>query len=120
VRLALGAAVLLLAAAPAALASSQRGFSPGFASNGHSSPPAAAAPAAPTQSGAGVVQSVSSRAVVLRQLDGSIVSVPLGRDTQILLDGRPARLTDIRPGYVLDASWSAGQPPAALRFERSG
>jgi hypothetical protein len=53
------------------------------------------------QSAAGVVQSVSSRAVLLRELDGAIVSVQVDRSTQVTLDGRPGSLEQVRPGDVV-------------------
>jgi hypothetical protein len=68
----------------------------------------------------GVVQQVSAKAVVLRQLDGTVVSVPVDRKTQIFVDNRPAQLAAVRPGYVVTASWAGGKAATALRFLRSG
>jgi hypothetical protein len=48
----------------------------------------------------GIVQSVSASQIVLRELDGSVVSIGVDADTQVFLNGRPAALTDIQPGFV--------------------
>jgi uncharacterized Zn-binding protein involved in type VI secretion len=66
----------------------------------------------------GVVQSVSGSAVVVRQLDGSTVSVGINRNARITVDGRPGKISDVKPGYVLVTTVKAGEPTAALRFLR--
>jgi hypothetical protein len=72
-----------------------------------------------SQSAQGVVQSVSSTAIVVRQLDGSTVTVPVDRrTTQLFVDNRRAQWSDLKPGYVLSASWKAGKPAPTLRFSR--
>ena len=48
----------------------------------------------------GVVVSASPTLIVLRQGDGSILSVQVARQTVVTLDGIPARITDLRPGDV--------------------
>jgi hypothetical protein len=68
----------------------------------------------------GVVQSVSGSAVVVRQLDGSAVSVGISRNTRITVDGRPGKISDVKPGFVLVTSVKVGQPASALRFLRPG
>ena len=68
----------------------------------------------------GVVQSVSPGGIVLRQLDGTVVSVQVDRHTQITLDGRQGSLADVHPGYVVLASWSGSATASLLRFVRSG
>ena len=75
-------------------------------------------PTAGTQIVQGVVQSVSTSVVFVRQLDGSTLSVPVDRKTRITVNGRSARITDVKPGYVLVAAWKAGQPATILRFVR--
>jgi hypothetical protein len=66
------------------------------------------------------VQSVSGSAVVVRQLDGSAVSVGISRNTRITVDGRPGKISDVKPGFVLVTSVKVGQPASALRFLRPG
>src|SRR5262249_40852429 len=48
----------------------------------------------------GVVVSASPNLIVLRQGDGSILSVQVARGTVVTLDGIAARITDLRPGDV--------------------
>ena len=50
----------------------------------------------------GIVQSVTPSALVLRGLDGIEVEVPLGPRTRFRLNGLPATLTDVRPGFVAE------------------
>jgi hypothetical protein len=66
----------------------------------------------------GVVQSVSISAVIVRQLDGSTVSVAIDRRTKITIGGRPGKITDVKPGFVLVTTVKAGQPASTLRFLR--
>ncbi len=80
----------------------------------------------PAQSGTGValaaegvVQSISATAVTVRQLDGTTVAVPIGRQTAVYVNGRSARLGAARPGDVLVASWTGGQPATVVRFYRT-
>jgi hypothetical protein len=56
--------------------------------------------------------------VVEKQLDGSSVSVPVGQSTKVTIDGKPGRLSQVRPGAVLAATWQAGTTPSLLRFVR--
>jgi len=65
----------------------------------------------------GVVQSVSSTGALVRLLDGSTVNLLLGRDTQVVVDGRPSRLNAVRPGYVLVGVVKSGRT-TVLRFVR--
>ena len=64
------------------------------------------------------MQSVSASAVSVRLLDGTASSVPYDRKTQVLVNGKSGRITDVRPGFVLVASWKAGKPATVLRFVR--
>jgi hypothetical protein len=112
-------AAMMLAAPAAALASGQKSDSQSH--RGKNGPAATtAAPAyGSSQSTQGVVQSVGSTAVVLRQLDGSSVAVPVDRKTtQVFVNGKHAQWSDVKPGYVLTAAWKAGKPAPVLRFAR--
>lgn len=68
----------------------------------------------------GVVQAVSGSAVVVRQLDGSLVSVGIDRKTKVIVDGHPGKIGDVKPGFVLLTTVKSGQPAANLRFLRPG
>lgn len=46
----------------------------------------------------GRVTAASTSSVTLRELDGSSVQVALSPSTQVVVNGRPAQLTDIRRG----------------------
>jgi hypothetical protein len=48
----------------------------------------------------GRVQSMSSSVVVLRERDGSVVSVPVGARTKVHVNGQPGSLSDVQPGYT--------------------
>ena len=50
----------------------------------------------------GIVQSIEPARVVLRALDGTEITVPLAGDTRYRLNGRPATIADIRPGFVAE------------------
>jgi hypothetical protein len=63
----------------------------------------------------GIVQAVSGRAVVLRQLDGSTRTVPVDARTRVLVNGKRARLADVKPGFVAIAVWTLGRPARELR-----
>ena len=63
----------------------------------------------------GIVQSVTPSAVVLRALDGVDVQVAIGPGTRIRLNGRPAALADIRPGFVAETVRHGTHPAARLR-----
>jgi hypothetical protein len=64
----------------------------------------------------GVVQSVSASAVFVRLLDGTATSVPYDRRTQVFVNGKSGHIADVKPGFVLAASWKAGKAAAVLRF----
>ena len=66
----------------------------------------------------GVVQSLNGSAVVVRQLDGSTVTVGINRSTRITIDGRPGKITDVKPGFVLVTTVKAGQPASTIRLLR--
>lgn len=71
--------------------------------------------------GLGIVQSASARAVVLKKLDGSTVRVPVDAKTRVLVDGKPASLRAVKPGFVAVAKWKAGKATKELQaFDLSG
>jgi len=67
------------------------------------------------RSGQGIVQSVSARAVVLKELDGSTVRVPVDAKTRVFVDGKPASLRAVKPGFVAVAKWTAGKATQELQ-----
>jgi hypothetical protein len=105
-------AALGLAVAGPALADSPHGNS------GKGSATTVVHPTSGSQAVQGVVQSVSTSVVFVRQLDGSPLSVPVDRKTKITVNGRSAKISDVRAGYVLVATLKAGEPAAILRFVR--
>jgi hypothetical protein len=100
-------AVALLAAGPA------------FAGHGKPDGPPGQARHGETVSVLGVVQAVSTAGVSVKRLDGTSVVVPVDKNTKVTIDGKPARLADVRPGAVLSATWKTGEPAVLLRFVRS-
>ena len=48
----------------------------------------------------GVVQSVSSGNIVLRELDGSSLTLDVAPTTRVLVNALPAAIGDVRPGFV--------------------
>jgi hypothetical protein len=48
----------------------------------------------------GIVQSVSRSAFVLKELDGSTLTIRVDAKTRVLLDGKRASLLEVRPGFV--------------------
>ena len=64
----------------------------------------------------GIVQSVDASAVVLRALDGTEVTIPLGPGTRYRLNGRAATLGAIRQGFVAEAvTETSGGPAVVIR-----
>jgi hypothetical protein len=51
----------------------------------------------------GVLQSVDGTTLVLKEADGATVDVPTGDRTKIVLDRRPAKITDLKAG---DQIWT--------------
>ena len=66
----------------------------------------------------GVVQSTGPSSLVLRALDGVELVVPVGPRTRVRLNGLPASLADVRPGFVA-VTVRAGDGPA-LRVRAFG
>ena len=69
--------------------------------------------------GKGIVQSVSAHAIVLRELDGSTVRVPVGPGAHIFVDGKRASHRDVKAGFVASAMWRAGKPAVLHAFDLS-
>ena len=63
----------------------------------------------------GVVQSVGPTQIELRALDGSVVSFAVSEATRVRLNGQPARLQDIRPGYVATVTHNGDRPAVLIR-----
>lgn len=63
----------------------------------------------------GIVQAIDRQSVVLRALDGTDVTVPLGPSTRFRLNGREARFGAIRVGFVAEAVVAGSGPALVLR-----
>ena len=63
----------------------------------------------------GVVQSVSATEITLRELDGTLVSLAVGPATRVRVNGAPARLEDVRPGFVATVVHKGTDPALAVR-----
>jgi hypothetical protein len=63
----------------------------------------------------GTVESVSSTEVVLKELDGSSVTISVNSHTRVLVDGQEASITDLKSGYVGLAIRDGNNPARALR-----
>jgi len=63
----------------------------------------------------GIVQSVSTTQIVVRELDGSSVALTVDGTTRVLLNGLPAQLTDIRPGFVAAVSHNGSRPARLIK-----
>lgn len=63
----------------------------------------------------GVLRSVSGSAVVLHELDGSDVTVPVDSSTRVRRMGAPAKLADLRVGDVALTVRPAGGPARIVR-----
>jgi hypothetical protein len=63
----------------------------------------------------GIVQSVDPAGVVLRALDGTEITVPLVAETRYRLNGRPATIADLRPGFVAEVVMSASGAAIVVR-----
>src|SRR5262245_26404513 len=73
----------------------------------------------PIRSGNGIVQAVRPHVVVVRQLDGSILLVPVGPRTVVLVNGVRSGLAAIQPGFVLAFKGRPGRPALELRASGS-
>ena len=76
---------------------------------------AAPSPAAGRVVERGIVQSVAPAAIVLRALDGTEVTVAVGPETRVRLNGRAATLAMVRRGFVAEAVSSGSGPALVIR-----
>ena len=80
---------------------------------------AAPSPAAGRAVERGIVQSVAPATVVLRALDGTEVTVAVGPETRVRLNGRTATLAMVRRGFVAEAvTAGSGQALVIRAFGR--
>lgn len=63
----------------------------------------------------GIVQSVEPERIVLRALDGSVVSFGVSPTTRVKLNGARVSLSDIRPGLVATVTHDGGAPAVLIR-----
>ncbi len=63
----------------------------------------------------GVVQAVTERRIVLRELDGSLVSLAIGPATRVRVNGSPAPLEAVRPGFVAVVIHEGDEPARIVR-----
>jgi len=93
----------------------------GFAAVALAGPSVAGAATAARGNGAkagtreGIVQSVSAKAIVLRELDGRTVSVPVALSTHVFVDGKRSSLRVVKAGFVASAAWKTGKPASVLQ-----
>ena len=72
-------------------------------------------PAGRSLVGRGIVQAVTSKAVVLRRLDGTTLTVPVNAKTKVRVNGRRATLARVEPGFAAVVVWRTGKPAQELR-----
>ena len=63
----------------------------------------------------GVVQTVSAAHVVLRELDGSLVTIAIGPRTRVRVNGLASTVSVIRPGFIATAVHDGDTPALAIR-----
>jgi len=63
----------------------------------------------------GVVQSISDTQIELRALDGAVLSLAIGPATRLRLNGAPASLVQIRPGFVAEVLHRGARPAVVVR-----
>lgn len=62
----------------------------------------------------GIVQAATANGVTLRELDGGLVTIPVDGSTRIVLNGAPAQIQDVQPGFVAATFRSGSGSGAAL------
>src|SRR5580765_1790024 len=80
------------------------GAAPAWGASGGANPTLSqlnAARLGPVRSGTGIVQAVRPHGVVVRQLDGRKFFIGVGARTAVSVNGSPATLADLRPGFVV-------------------
>jgi transposase InsO family protein len=63
----------------------------------------------------GVVQTMSPARLVLRELDGSVVTIAIGPRTRVRVNGLASAVAVIRPGFVATALHDGDTPAVAIR-----
>ncbi len=63
----------------------------------------------------GVVQSISDTQIELRALDGAVLTLTIGPATRLRLNGAPASLAQIRPGFVAEVLHRGARPAVVVR-----
>jgi hypothetical protein len=76
--------------------------------------------AAPAQARArkvdrGIIAKIRPAGIVLVELDGSRVRIPVSRETLVTVDGRPAALVDLRRGEVAFVLHVGRRPAVSIR-----
>ena len=72
-------------------------------------PAALAAQPTATRTDRGIVQSVSARGLLLKVLDGTTLAVPIDSRTRVFLNGKPASILDLEPGFVAVVVYEAAK-----------
>jgi hypothetical protein len=91
-------------------------------SAGASGPPAGRPPAdRPSVTRRGIIQALSAKAITLKELDGTTLSVSVDAKTRVFINGKRALLREVKPGFAAIAKGKAGEPARELRtFDLSG
>jgi hypothetical protein len=111
-----GVSAALIAAAALAFAAGPAWGASGGAAAGKAGPTKLnAARPGPLVKGTGIAQAVSAHAVVVRQLDGSTVRVPVGPRTAVFVDGVRSSLDQVKPGFVVSFAVRLGRPAIEVR-----
>ena len=92
--------VAIALASPAALAAQPKGAGAGVGRQ--------IAPTSP-RIDRGIVQSVSASGLVLKVLDGTTLAIPIDNKTRVFLNGKPASILDIKPGFVAVVTYEGGK-----------
>jgi hypothetical protein len=72
-------------------------------------PPTTPGHGAPTSGSANAIaQSIGAASIVLTELDGSTVSITVTQGTRVFVNGSRASLDGVKPGFVVSATWVAG------------
>ena len=108
--------IAILAAVFASSAASAVVAGPARVWAGALEPPAGGPPAGrPFVTRRGIVQALSAKAITLKELDGTTLSVAVDAKTRVFVNGKPASLRDVEPGFAAIAKVKAGRPALELR-----
>jgi len=66
----------------------------------------------------GRVRAVSAASITLLELDGTVVTVPVAPNAEILIDGRPGRLSAVRRNRVAVTVRNGDLPAESVRVTR--